>query len=155
MTNPSMDNPLFRSAAERLAQLPQSAGPGWLGAFRQQAATWFRRHGLPHPRDEFVWQPRNLQRARARHKARKMARYPHASPNVSTLSDRVYSALEEQKSDIGWGHQIRSYVLQPYQIVKDLRTGVEKGNPHAVLDGDLDDFMAAALAARLDGRTPR
>ena len=54
------------------------------------------------------------------------------------------------KSDIGWGHQIRSYVLQPYQMVKDLRTNIEKGNPQAVLDGDLDTFMSAALAARLD-----
>jgi len=55
------------------------------------------------------------------------------------------------KTEIGWGHQIRSYVLQPYQMVKDLRTGVEKGNPQAVLDGDLDDFMAAALAQRVKG----
>ena len=55
-------------------------------------------------------------------------------------------AVEAGKTDIGWGHQIRSYVLQPYQMVKDLRTGVEKGNPAAVLDGDLDEFMAAALA---------
>ncbi len=55
------------------------------------------------------------------------------------------------KSDIGWGHQIRSYVLQPYQMVKDLRTGVETGNTGAVLDGGLDDFMAAALAARVSG----
>ena len=53
------------------------------------------------------------------------------------------------KSDIGWGHQIRSYVLQPYQMVKDLRTNIEKGNPQAVLDGDLDSFMSAALASRL------
>ena len=58
------------------------------------------------------------------------------------------------KSDIGWGHQIRSYVLQPYQIVKDLRTSIEKGNPQAVLDGDLDAFMAAALAAKLGGGLP-
>ncbi len=56
------------------------------------------------------------------------------------------------KSEIGWGHQIRSYVLQPYQMVKDLRTGVETGNPQGVLDGDLDPFMAAALAARVDGK---
>ncbi len=55
------------------------------------------------------------------------------------------------KSDIGWGHQIRSYVLHPYQMVKDLRTGVETGNTGAVLDGGLDDFMAAALAARVAG----
>jgi len=58
-------------------------------------------------------------------------------------------AEHEAKSDIGWGHQIRSYVLQPYQMVKDLRTNVEKGDPQAVLDGDLDDFMAAALAMRV------
>jgi peptide chain release factor 2 len=56
---------------------------------------------------------------------------------------------ENAKTDIGWGHQIRSYVLAPYQLVKDLRTGVETGNPGAVLDGALDGFMAAALAARV------
>mgnify|MGYP006138904641 CR=1 FL=1 len=64
-------------------------------------------------------------------------------------------ALEDQKTDIGWGHQIRSYVLQPYQMVKDLRTGVEKGNPTAVLDGDIDDFLAASLAAKAGSRAPR
>jgi peptide chain release factor 2 len=58
------------------------------------------------------------------------------------------AATEAAKTDIGWGHQIRNYVLAPYQLVKDLRTGVEKGNPDAVLDGDLDGFMSAALAAR-------
>ncbi|ATU73895.1 peptide chain release factor 2 [Komagataeibacter rhaeticus] len=56
---------------------------------------------------------------------------------------------EANKTDIGWGHQIRSYVLAPYQLVKDLRTNVEKTNPDAILDGDIDDFMAAALAARV------
>jgi peptide chain release factor 2 len=50
------------------------------------------------------------------------------------------------KSDIGWGHQIRSYVLQPYQMVKDLRTDVEKGNAQGVLDGNIDAFLEAALA---------
>ncbi|WP_124305430.1 peptide chain release factor 2 [Acetobacter pasteurianus] len=59
------------------------------------------------------------------------------------------AAAEAAKTDIGWGHQIRSYVLAPYQMVKDLRTGVETGNPDAVLDGDLDAFMAAALAMRV------
>jgi peptide chain release factor 2 len=59
------------------------------------------------------------------------------------------AAVENAKTEIGWGHQIRSYVLAPYQLVKDLRTGVEKGNPDAVLDGALDDFMAAALAQRV------
>ncbi len=55
------------------------------------------------------------------------------------------------KTDIGWGHQIRSYVLQPYQMIKDLRTGVETGNVQAVLDGDIDQFLEASLAARLGG----
>ena len=62
--------------------------------------------------------------------------------------EAVTAAQENAKTDIGWGHQIRNYVLAPYQLVKDLRTGLEKGNPDAVLDGDLDAFMAAALAAR-------
>lgn len=53
------------------------------------------------------------------------------------------------KSEIGWGHQIRSYVMHPYQMVKDLRTSVEKGNPQAVLDGEIDDFLEAALAAKI------
>ena len=60
-------------------------------------------------------------------------------------------AMNAGKSDIGWGHQIRSYVLQPYQMVKDLRTGVETGNTGAVLDGDLDRFLAAALAQKIAG----
>jgi peptide chain release factor 2 len=57
--------------------------------------------------------------------------------------------LEDQKTDIGWGHQIRSYVLQPYQMVKDLRTEVETSDTQAVLDGDLDPFMAASLSQRV------
>ncbi len=57
----------------------------------------------------------------------------------------------DAKSDIGWGHQIRSYVLQPYQLVKDLRTGVESTAPGDVLDGALDPFMEAALAHRVTG----
>ncbi len=61
-------------------------------------------------------------------------------------------AEEAGKSDIGWGHQIRSYVLQPYQMVKDLRTGVEKGNAQGVLDGDLDAFLEAALAEGVMGK---
>ncbi len=59
--------------------------------------------------------------------------------------------LEDSKTEIGWGRQIRSYVLQPYQMVKDLRTGVETSDTAGVLDGDLDRFMAASLAARLSG----
>ena len=67
------------------------------------------------------------------------------------LQRREESAQAEHnaKTEIGWGHQIRSYVLQPYQMVKDQRTEVETSNAQAVLDGDLDEFMAAALASRL------
>jgi peptide chain release factor 2 len=60
-------------------------------------------------------------------------------------------AANATKTDIGWGHQIRSYVLQPYQLVKDLRTGVTSTSPSDVLDGDLDKFMAAALSQRVTG----
>jgi len=59
--------------------------------------------------------------------------------------------IESQKSEIGWGHQIRSYVLQPYQMVKDARTGVETSQTQAVLDGDLDMFLQASLASRIKG----
>ncbi len=61
------------------------------------------------------------------------------------------NAVNATKTDIGWGHQIRSYVLQPYQLVKDLRTGVTSTSPQDVLDGELDPFMAAALSQRVTG----
>ena len=67
--------------------------------------------------------------------------------------EEAASAEHASKSDIGWGHQIRSYVLQPYQMVKDLRTGVTSPTPADVLDGALDPFMAAALAQRVSGET--
>ncbi len=67
--------------------------------------------------------------------------------------EETASAEHASKSDIGWGHQIRSYVLQPYQQVKDLRTGVTSPTPGDVLDGDLDPFMAAALSQRVSGET--
>ncbi len=69
------------------------------------------------------------------------------------LQKREEAAAEQaaSKTDIGWGHQIRSYVLQPYQLVKDLRTGVENTNPGAVLDGDIDQFIEASLAHRIHG----
>ncbi|MGC1465613.1 MAG: peptide chain release factor 2 [Pseudolabrys sp.] len=72
------------------------------------------------------------------------------------LKKREEKALADQagKTDIGWGHQIRSYVLQPYQMIKDLRTGVSTSNTGAVLDGDLDEFMQAALAQRAFGGGP-
>ena len=72
------------------------------------------------------------------------------------IKRREAQAAAEQaaKTDIGWGHQIRSYVLQPYQMVKDLRTGVSTSNTGAVLDGDLDEFMAAALAQKAFGAEP-
>ena len=72
------------------------------------------------------------------------------------IKKREAKAEVEQaaKTDIGWGHQIRSYVLQPYQMVKDLRTGVSTSNTGAVLDGDLDEFMQAALAQKAFGNGP-
>ncbi|MBS4084544.1 MAG: peptide chain release factor 2 [Rhizobiales bacterium] len=72
------------------------------------------------------------------------------------LKRREEKAAAEQaaKTDIGWGHQIRSYVLQPYQLVKDLRTGETSTSPQDVLDGDLDDFMHATLAQKVFGGGP-
>jgi peptide chain release factor 2 len=72
------------------------------------------------------------------------------------LKKREEKAVADQalKTDIGWGHQIRSYVLQPYQLVKDLRTGVTSTNPTKVLDGELDDFMQATLAQKIFGGGP-
>ena len=72
------------------------------------------------------------------------------------LKKREEKAAAEQaaKTDIGWGHQIRSYFLQPYQMVKDLRTGISTSNTGGVLDGDLDQFMEAALAQKAFGEEP-
>jgi peptide chain release factor 2 len=92
------------------------------------------------------------QNDRSQHKNRAQA--------MSMLKARLYelelrkkeaqaNANASSKTDIGWGHQIRSYVLQPYQLVKDTRTGVEKGNAHGVLDGDIDVFLEAALAEKI------
>jgi len=67
--------------------------------------------------------------------------------------EAAITADSASKTEIGWGHQIRSYVLQPYQMVKDLRTGHVSGTPADVLDGDLDPFMEASLAHKLSGRT--
>ncbi|MCZ8017418.1 peptide chain release factor 2 [Novosphingobium sp.] len=94
------------------------------------------------------------QQDRSQHKNREIA--------MGMLKSRLYeeemrkreeaaSAEHAAKTDIGWGHQIRSYVLQPYQMVKDLRTGVTSPTPSDVLDGALDPFMAAALAQRVTG----
>jgi peptide chain release factor 2 len=94
------------------------------------------------------------QQDRSQHKNREIA--------MNMLKARLYeaemrareeaaSAEHSAKSDIGWGHQIRSYVLQPYQMVKDLRTGVVSTSPDAVLDGAIDPFISAALAQRVTG----
>ena len=71
------------------------------------------------------------------------------------LREEKAAAEQAAKTDIGWGHQIRSYVLQPYQMVKDLRTGVQTSNTAAVLDGDLNQFMEAALAQKAFGTAPK
>ncbi len=65
--------------------------------------------------------------------------------------EAAVAVIEGQKSEIGWGHQIRSYVLQPYQMVKDARTGAETSQSAAVLDGDIDMFLQASLASRIQG----
>lgn len=69
------------------------------------------------------------------------------------LREEKADALNATKTDNSWGHQIRSYVLQPYQMVKDLRTGVQTSDSQGVLNGDLDDFLSAALAMRVKGKT--
>jgi peptide chain release factor 2 len=93
------------------------------------------------------------QQERSQHKNRATAmQMLKARLYEAELQKREEAANAEaaQKTEIGWGHQIRSYVLQPYQMVKDLRTEVETSNTSAVLDGDLDQFMEASLASRLD-----
>jgi peptide chain release factor 2 len=88
-------------------------------------------------------------RSQHRNRANAMAMLKARLYEAELQKREAAAAVQESaKTEIGWGHQIRNYVLAPYQLVKDLRTGVEKGNPSAVLDGDLDGFMAAALAAR-------
>ena len=59
--------------------------------------------------------------------------------------EQASESLAKSKTDIGWGHQIRSYVLQPYRLVKDLRNSLENTDPESVLDGDIDEFLEAAL----------
>ena len=94
------------------------------------------------------------QNERSQHKNRAQAfKQPKARLYEAELQRREAeaNAANAAKTDIGWGHQIRSYVLQPYQLVKDLRTGVTSTAPTDVLDGDLDRFMAAALSQRVTG----
>lgn len=96
------------------------------------------------------------QNNRSQHRNRAEAmRMLRARLYEAELRRREEAARAEQdaKTDIGWGHQIRSYVLHPYRMVKDLRTDVETSGAQAVLDGDLDQFMAAALAQRVGAET--
>jgi len=97
------------------------------------------------------------QNDRSQHRNRAMAwDMLRAKLFEAEMKKREEKAAAEQaaKTDIGWGHQIRSYVLQPYQMVKDLRTGVSTSNTAGVLDGDLDEFMQAALAQKAFGGGP-
>jgi peptide chain release factor 2 len=97
------------------------------------------------------------QQDRSQHRNRAMAwDMLRAKLYERELQKREEKAAAEQaaKTDIGWGHQIRSYVLQPYQMVKDLRTGVQTSNTAGVLDGDLDQFMQATLAQKAFGTGP-
>jgi len=94
------------------------------------------------------------QTSRSQHQNRELAwKMLRARLYEMELKKREEAAMAEQaaKTDIGWGHQIRSYVLQPYQLVKDLRTGITSTDPQAVLDGALDPFIEAALAHRVKG----
>src|SRR6201986_1886120 len=94
---------------------------------------------------------------RSQHRNRAMAwQMLRAKLYELELKKREAQAAADQaaKTDIGWGHQIRSYVLQPYQMVKDLRTGVQTSDTSGVLDGDLDEFMAATLAQKAFGGGP-
>ncbi len=94
------------------------------------------------------------QTERSQHKNRDRAwKMLRARLYEAELRKREAAALAEHeaKSDIGWGHQIRSYVLQPYQMIKDLRTGAETSDTKGVLDGDIDRFLEASLASRLKG----
>ena len=97
------------------------------------------------------------QAERSQHKNRatamKMLKSRLYEREVQLKQDKV-DAANAKKTDIGWGHQIRSYVLQPYQLVKDLRTGFTSTNPTAVLGGELDDFIQASLAQRIHGGAP-
>ena len=98
------------------------------------------------------------QDGRSQHKNREQAwRMLRARIYEAELKKREAIAAAEQaeKTDIGWGHQIRSYVLQPYQLVKDLRTGVTSTSPSDVLDGDLNSFIEAALEKRITGSDGR
>ncbi|NMM43017.1 peptide chain release factor 2 [Rhodospirillaceae bacterium KN72] len=95
------------------------------------------------------------QNDRSQHKNRAQAmKMLQARLYEAELKKREAAAQDEfeAETEIGWGRQIRSYVLQPYQMVKDLRTGVETSNTGAVLDGDIDAFLEASLAAKLDGK---
>jgi peptide chain release factor 2 len=97
------------------------------------------------------------QQDRSQHRNRAMAwDMLRAKLFEAEMKKREAKAEADQaaKTDIGWGHQIRSYVLQPYQMVKDLRTGVQTSDTSGVLDGDLDEFMAATLAQRAFGGAP-
>jgi peptide chain release factor 2 len=126
----------------------RSSGAGGQHVNKTDSAVRFtyQTPGMEQPIVVAVQSERSQHQNRAKAEAMLKARIYEAE---LARREAITSAENAQKADIGWGHQIRSYVLQPYQMVKDLRTGIETSDTQGVLNGDLDKFMAASLASRL------
>jgi peptide chain release factor 2 len=129
-------------------EFARSSGPG--GQHVNKTSSAVRLRHIPTGLVVFCQSERSQHKNRAT--ARKLLKaklYQHEKQKREKELERLY----DEKGEIAWGNQIRSYVLQPYQMVKDTRTDVKTGNPDAVLDGDLTPFMEAYLRHRLEQRT--